>query len=145
MPGACPALSRTGSESQGLKETRVTPTVGRGRSSRRTVGGTCPDGSWVLQRPGGSGVDLKSLGHDPTVAEATKNRGESFGSLVVAMATGKQAEEGRVLSLTKHLLDARPCAVGFRSSVRLILVTTPSRDEETEARRSWDLPRMNRK
>lgn len=138
MPGARPALSRTGSESQGLKEMRVTPTVGRGRSSRRTVGGTCPDGSWVLQRPGGGG-------HDPTVAEATKNRGESFGSLVVAMATGKQAEEGRVLSLTKHLLDARPCAVGFRSSVRLILVTTPSRDEETEARRSWDLPRMNRK
>lgn len=61
----------------------MTPTVGRGRSSRRTVGGTCPDGSWVLQRPRGGG-------HDPTVAEATKNQGESFGSLVVAMATGSE-------------------------------------------------------
>lgn len=90
-------------------------------------------------------MDLRSLGRDGGRSHKERNPCESFGSLVVAMATVKQAEEGRVLSLTKHLLDARPCAMGFRSSAHLTLVTTPSRDEETEAQRGWDLPRMNRK
>ena len=58
-------------------------------------------------------MDLKSLGRDGGRSNKEKSRCESFGSLVVAMATVKQAEEGRVLSLTKHLLDARPCAMSF--------------------------------
>lgn len=46
-------------------------------------------------------------------------------------------------TLMENLLSARPCAVGFCSSAQLISATAPSTGEETEARRGWDLPKLN--